>query len=133
MIYRVWLAIALVLSLASGSTAGAQQAGGSIGVALTVLQPVGTQTVRLAAFSVDGNGVARFETTAPATARATQLVMTSVSSSTTGFVPQQQRPALVAGNGASRLSYVVNVGRSPRHDDARPVELLVEYLTVAGT
>jgi hypothetical protein len=122
------LAVAAVPALAQ-----AQQVGGALGVSLTILKPVTTQAVRVTGFSVDRDGVARLETTAPTTAHASQLVMATVASSTSGFAPVEQAPALVAGaDDATRLSYRLNVGRATR-DAGRAVELRVQYLTVAGT
>ena len=110
-----------------------QQVGGALGVSLTILEPVATQPVRVTGFSVDRNGVARLETTAPTTAHASQLVMATVGSSTSGFAPVEQAPALVAGaDDATRLSYRLDVGRA-KGEAGRPVELRVQYLTVAGT
>jgi hypothetical protein len=113
--------------------AGAQQVGGSLGVSLTILKPVTTQAVRVTGFTVDRDGVARLETTAPTTAHASQLVMATVASSTRDFAPVEQAPALVAAaDEATRLSYRLDVGR-PSGSADRAVELRVQYLTVAGT
>ena len=128
--------LALLAAFAVAATpamAQGQQVGGALGVSLTILRPVTTQPVRVTGFSVDRDGVARLETTAPTSAHASQLVMTTVASSTSGFAPVAQAPALVAGaDDATRLSYRVNVGRE-NGEGGRPLELRVEYLTVAGT
>jgi hypothetical protein len=125
--------LAGLAAAAMPAMAGAQQVGGSLGVSLTILKPVTTQPVRVTGFSVDRDGVARLETTAPTTAHASQLVMTTVASSTRGFAPVEQTPALVAAaDDATRLSYRLDVGRASGSAD-RAVELRVQYLTVAGT
>jgi hypothetical protein len=121
-------AVAAMPALAHG-----QQVGGALGVSLTILKPVATVAVRVTGFSVDREGVARLETTAPTTAHASQLVMATVASSTSGFAPVAQAPALVAGaDDAAPLIYRLNGGRASG-EAGRPVELRVQYLTVAGT
>jgi hypothetical protein len=113
--------------------AQSQQVGGALGASLTILKPVTTQPVRVTGFTVGRDGVARLETTAPTTAHASQLVMATVASSTSGFAPVEQIPALVAGaDDATRLSYRLDVGRASG-EAGRPVELRIQYLTVAGT
>jgi hypothetical protein len=58
--------------------------------------------------------------------------MATVASSASGFSPVPQSPALLAADAAdSRLRYRLQVGRNGAAD--RPVELRVQYLTVAGT
>jgi hypothetical protein len=131
------VAVAL-LAAATPRLARAQRVGGSIGVSLTILQPVATQTVRVTGFSIDENGVARLETTAPTSGEASQLVMASVASSTNGFARVQQTPVVLRGVGGSadearRMSYLVNVGRPSPVTPQRDVELRIEYLAVAGT
>jgi hypothetical protein len=132
------LAALALLAAATPSLAGAQRVGGSIGVSLTILQPVATQAVRVTGFSIDENGVARLETTAPTSGEVSQLVMASVASSTNGFARVRQAPVILRGVGAStgaarRMSYLVNVGRTSPVTSQRDVELRVEYLAVAGT
>lgn len=133
------LAALAVFAAATPSLVGAQRVGGSIGASLTILQPVATQAVRLTGFSVDANGVARLETTAPTSGEASQLVMASVASSTNGFARVRQAPVVLRGSGAAtadaarRMSYLVNVGQSGSVVQRRDVELRIEYLAVAGT
>jgi hypothetical protein len=128
-----WALVAGLLLSAAPATARGQQVGGAIGVSLTVLQPVSTQPVRVTEFHVDRDGVAHLETTAPTSAHASQLVMATVASSASGFSPVPQSPALLAADAAdARLSYRLQVGRATGGTQ-RPVELRVQYLTVAGT
>jgi hypothetical protein len=125
------------LLLLTAGTVTAQNVGGSIGVSLTILQPVTTQAVQIVGFNVDRTGMATVETTSPVTGAATQLVMTNVSSSSSRFVPQQQASSLVRGEQQqrtpARISYQVNVGKHVHGVDREPVQLLVQYLAVAGT
>ena len=118
--------------------AHAQTANGSLGVSLTILQPVATESVRLLGLAVDRAGMATIATTAPVSGPASQVIMTSVASSTSGFVPVQQAPALIHARGASdaapRFDYRVDVGARRASDAARrPVQLRIQYLAVAGT
>ena len=123
--------------------AEAQRVGGSIGVSLTILEPVTTRAVEVTGFRVDRDGMATVETTAPTSGQASQVVMTRVASSADGFVPVRLAPVLLrgAGSGAAessvgghRMHYLVNVGRVARDAGAqRDVELRIEYLAVAGT
>jgi hypothetical protein len=134
---RASLLATLVLAVAPRG-AMAQRAGGSIGVSLTVLQPVGTRAVEVTRFSVARDGTASLRTTAPTTAPVSQLVMTRISSSANGFVSTMQAPALLRGDGAAdvaerELSYQFDVGRSSPTDAPHDVRLRVEFLTVAGT
>jgi hypothetical protein len=145
-----WISGAAIVAalLAAPVAAWGQQVGGSIGVSLTVLQPVATTPVRLTAFSVDRNGIARLETTAPTSGPAAQVVMATVSSSASGFAPVEQTPALVeasrmgpsqssaatsAAPAAARLSYRVDLGRAPVGSTSHDVTVRIAYLTVAGT
>ena len=133
---RSWvLAAALIVATGGAASVGpTQQVTGSIGVSLTILPPVADQPLRVTRVSVSRDGVARFETTAPTSARTSQLLMASVSSSATGFAPEPQPPALVpASRAESRLRYLVNVGHTDRSVEARPVEVRVQFLMVAGT
>jgi hypothetical protein len=104
-----------------------------MGASITILQPMAGQPVRVTGFSVDRNGVARLETTIPTSARTSQLVMTRVSSSTTDVAREPLVSALVPSDPASRMRFLVNVGRAPEDTAQRRLELRVQYLTVAGT
>jgi hypothetical protein len=110
-----------------------QQVAGSIGASITILQPIAGQPVRVTGFSVDRNGVARLETTMPTSARTSQLVMTRVSSSTMDIAREPLASTLVPSDTASRMRFLVNVGRAAEGADQRRLELRVQYLTIAGT
>lgn len=135
----VQLAAALVLSIAARpADVRAQNVTGSIGVSLTVLQPVATESVELLGVEVDRAGMATIAMTAPVSGPASQLVMTSVASSTTSFVAVQQAPSIIRARGAAggpaRLHYLVEVGPGDRAaSEQRPVEVRIKYLAVAGT
>jgi hypothetical protein len=131
--YLAWVLIGFAPSVASG-----QRVGGSIGASLTILQPVATQAVEVTALRLGRDGTAVFRTTAPTAGQASQIVMTSVSSSTNGFVPVRQVPVLLRGAGdpdsaARQMSYRVDVGRVVSAEAPRDVQLRIEYLAVAGT
>lgn len=116
----------------------AQRIGGSMGVSLTVLPPVGTRAVEVTGFRIGRDGTASLRTTAPTTARVSQLVMARISSSANGFVAATQPPALLRAAGATgaaerELSYRVDVGGSAANDAPHDVRLRIEFLTVAGT
>jgi hypothetical protein len=116
----------------------AQRVGGSLGVSLTVLQPVGSRAIEVTGFHVNRDGTASFRTTAPTAAQVSQLVMTRVLSSANAFAPASQRPAMLcpdrAANAAEcELSYRVDVGRSDAGGAPRDVQLRIEVLAVAGT
>ncbi|MDB4883558.1 MAG: hypothetical protein JWL95_2324 [Gemmatimonadetes bacterium] len=115
--------------------AQATPASGSIGVSLTILQPVATRAVELLGFSVDRAGMARFQTSAPVSGPASQVVMTTVSSSLSSFAPAQQAPTLVGTQAApTTFSYLVHVGTPDRAAvGQRPVIVRIQYLAVAGT
>src|SRR3954447_13780334 len=134
------------VSALTATVAHAQRSNGSIGVSLEILQPVSTQAVRVLGFSVDPSGMATLRTTSPVHGSASQVVMSSIASSAANFESVQQRPALVRGelrtgdeSGLSnadspQLSYRVNVGHvASAFADARPVQLRIRYLAVAGT
>ncbi len=125
----------MVAATGGGASVGrTQQLSGSIGVSLTILQPVVSQPMRVTSFSIDRAGVARLETTIPASAPTSQLVMTRVTSSTMAVAPDLRSAALVPpSDTASRMNLFVNVGRALRVAEPRRLELRVEYLTVAGT
>jgi hypothetical protein len=134
------LALAAVLTGVLPADAAAQRVGGSIGVSLTILEPVTTRGVEVTGFRVDKDGRATLETTAPTTGQTSQLVMARVSSSANGFQPVEQAPVLVAGErrdaparAASRMSYRVDVGGAGAAGAGRDVQLRIEYLAVAGT
>ena len=136
-----WLIASLLASLvlaAAPRSAVAQRVGGSMGVSLTVLQPLGTRAVEVTAFRIERDGTASLRTTAPATAQVSQVVMARISSSANGFVPASQAPALLRNAGAAGpaerdLSYRVEVGRGSTDGAPRDVRLRIEFLTVAGT
>ena len=134
------LALAAILAGVLPANAAAQRVGGSIGVSLTILEPVTTRGVEVTGFRVDKDGRATLETTAPTTGQTSQLVMARVSSSANGFQPVEQAPVLVAGDrrdaaasAASRMSYRVDVGGAGAAGAPRDVQLRIEYLAVAGT
>ena len=129
------LAAAIIGATGSAASVGrTQQMIGTIGASLTILQPVASQPIRVTGFTVDRDGVARVEMTVPSSARTSQLVMTRVTTSATGFVPEPQPPMLVPRSSAdSRVRCHVRVVRDLRAAYTRPLELRVEYLTVAGT
>ena len=126
------LAIALLAGL--GAEARSQRAGGSIGVSLTILQPLSTQPVQVVGFDVDRNGLATLQTTSPATAPVSQIVMASVErESPTGAVTRQDGAPTTTMVASPALRYVVDLG-APRAVAAREtVQLRLRYLTVAGT
>lgn len=72
-----------------------QQVGGSIGVSLTILEPVAETQPRVIAFDVDRAGIVHIESTLPTSARTSRLVMARVSSSTNGIAAEPQLPMLV--------------------------------------
>jgi hypothetical protein len=135
------LALAAALLTIAPSEALAQRLGGSIGVSLTVLEPVATQPVQVTALRVGRDGVATVETTAPTTGPTSQLLMARVSSSTRadGGVPSAVMLGAARGvsgdrlAGAGRISHRVDVGRTPTGAPTRDVQLRIEYLAVAGT
>lgn len=137
--------LGLVVALISGSpaTSHAQRAGGSIGVSVTILEPVATRAVEVTGFRLERDGRATLETTAPAAGRISQLVMARVWSSANGFQPAEEPPVLLGGDrgaevaaldaGTQRMSHRVDVGRAAPGAKAREVQLRFEYLVVAGT
>jgi hypothetical protein len=146
------IATAVLLAASSGRAQGqSTRTGGSIGVSLTILQPVTTQAVRLLDFHVDRNGMATVETSAPISGSASRAVMSSIVSSASGsevevpMIARESRPALrgdasrsssaaIADSAPTRFTYLVSVGRPGRAAaDARPVQLRIRYLAVAGT
>lgn len=134
----LWTCLAWVLIGLAPSVASGQRVGGSIGVSLTILEPVATRAVEVTGLRLRRDGTAVFQTTAPTAAQASQIVMTRVSSSTNGFVPVGQAPTLLRGAGdadsaAQQMSYRVDVGRAATADAPRDVQLRIEYLAVAGT
>ena len=132
---RSWtLAAALVAATGGAASVGrTQQVIGSIGVSLTIREPIAAPELRVTGFDVDRDGIARIETTLATSTRTSQLVMTRLSSPTTAFTPVPQPPMLVApSRSAARARYLVNVGCEHRTDRARPTELRVEFLIVAA-
>jgi len=129
------LASALLAATSGVASVGqTQQLAGSIGVSLTIQQPVASQPMRVTGFRVDRSGVTRLETTIPTATRASQVVMVRVSSAAMDFAPDSQGPVLVPpADTAMRLHLLVNVGRATPNGAPRRLGLRVEYLTVAGT
>lgn len=139
----------MLMALATAPTvARAQDAGGSIGVSLTILPPVTTQAVQLLAFGVERDGTARLETTTPMESSTSLIVMTTVASSASGFVPIAQAPSLVrttrrpeapeslassTDSPAPRLRYEVDLGRPQDGPAPRDASVRISYLVVAGT
>ena len=139
---HLWLLVALISG--SPATAHAQRAGGSIGVSLTILEPLATRAIEVTGFRLGRDGRVTLETTAPTAGRISQLVMARVSSSANGFQPVEQPPVLLGGERggegavaldarAQRMSHRVDVGRAAPGAEAREVQLRIEYLVVAGT
>jgi hypothetical protein len=150
---------AIVIAMLAGArpevaSGQSMRTGGSMGVSLTILQPIATQPVQLLGFSVDRAGMATIETSAPVSGPASQVVMTSVSSSTSSFVPVLQAPTLVGGrqraasgdaterdasgtssaSAPARFSYLIDLGKRDKASvGPRPVQLRIQYLAVAGT
>jgi hypothetical protein len=130
------LAAALIAATGGAASVGrTQQVVGSIGVSLTIFEPISALQPRVTRIDLGRDGIARIETMFPASTRTSQLVMARVSSSTTGFATVPQPPMLIApSSGARRVRYLVSVGGDGRADRAQPRELRVEYLVVvAGT
>jgi hypothetical protein len=127
------LAAALVVATGGAASVGrTQQVTGSIGATLTIIEPVAAPRFLVSGFDVGRDGVARFETTIPLALRTPPLVIARVSSST-DFTPEAPASVLIApASGATRLRYLVRVGRDRRADHTRPTELRVEYLIVAA-
>ena len=126
----------LLLAVTGGvaSVGRGQQVTSSIGASLTILEPAGLAPPRVTGFDVGRDGIAHIETMLSPLPRASQLVMARIWSSATPFTPELQPPTLVTpSSAATRVHYRVPVGRDRRTDRARPTELRVEYLIVAGT
>ena len=103
-------------------------------VSLTILAPVTTQPVRVLGLDVDRNGVATLEATTPSVGPVSQIVMASISRESSLGVSASLPSAQVPAKGASaRLSYLVGRGPSRADVQREPVQLLLRYLTVAGT
>ena len=131
---RSWILAAVWVAATGGvaSVGRTQQVSGSIGVSLTILEPVAAPGLRVTRFDVSRDEVARIETTVSSSVRTSQLVMTRIWSSSAGFTPEQQPPMLVApSSDALRARYRVSIARE-RRDHGRPTELRVEYLIVAA-
>lgn len=147
---RLTLAAMLaVLSLARPA-AYAQNVNGSLAVSATILPPVPKQETRLTAFSVGRDGKAQLETTGPVAGPVSQIVMWSVSSSATGFVPVEQPPMRIRaahaaepmaptssrGTRATPLRFGVDLGAtqgSPVDSSSHDVTVRIHYLIVPGT
>lgn len=139
------LAASIVVATSGSAAVGhTQQVTGAIGVSLVILQPVASQPVRVTRFSLGSDGVVRLETTVPTSARTSQVVMTRVASSANGFASEPQLPTLVPPSSTeSRVrchvrAFLIPSERSDSKDphgaiSSPPLELRVEYLTVAGT
>ena len=102
----------------------------------------------LRSFRVDRDGTARLEMTSPITSSVSAIVMSTVSSSVSGFVPVAQPPALVRGTprrlwreGATRssesrapqLRYEIELGPAPERSTSHDVSVRVTHLIVPGT
>ena len=148
--WRAWRSLAPMLTALATAPASteAQQVGGALGVSLTVLPPVSTSPVTLRSFRVDRDGIARFETTPPITGPASAIVMSTVSSSVSGFVPVAQPPALVRGTPrrlwrdgttrtrdlrASPWRYEIELGPAPERSTSHDVSVRLTHLIVPGT
>ena len=147
---RAWPSLAAILaSLATApAITWAQHVGGALGVSLTVLPPAGTQRVDLISFHVARDGIARLETTAPIASSVSVIVMSTVSSSTNGFVPLAQAPALVNATRrrerleaatpphnarAPQLRYEVQLNPASLHSASHDVWVRITHLVVPGT
>ena len=117
-------------------------------VSLTVLPPVRTQTVDVLSFRVARDGHTRLETTAPIAGPVSMIVMSTVSSSTNGFVPVVQPPVLMNATrrrgrfdagalphdaGAPRLRYDIEPGPAPVRTESPDVSIRITYLVIPGT
>lgn len=132
------LLLVTALTVARPGIASAQRTDGSIGVSLTIVPPVATQTVRVTAVHLDRDGIAVVRTMMPTAAHASQVVMTRVTSSVDGRGPARSVPAFRCAThatecAASELRYHVDVRRSGDGVAPRDVQLRIEYLVVAGT
>ena len=140
----------LAVLLMARPTAHAQSVNGSLAVSATILPPAPGPETRLTAFSVGRDGVAKLETRSSIAAPVSQIVMWSVSSSTSGFVPVMQPPMRIRAaqrpaseDSASphetremRLRFGVDlggIGSSPTDSSARDVIVRVHYLIVPAT
>ena len=145
-----WRSLAVILTalVVAPAIVRAQEVSGALSVALTVLPPVRTQAIELLEFHVDRDGAARLETTTPAASSVSLLVMTTVTSSGDGSRAVPQAPVLVEGShhgdslGAlpasrtsrtPRLSYQLDLGRSPAGSGSHEATVRISYLVVAGT
>lgn len=126
---------AALLALAP-ERASAQRVGGSIGVSLTVLEPVAASAAEVTALRIGRDGIALVETTVPTSGPTSQLVMARVTSSAGGAAarpaPVVPRALGVAAEGA-RIGHRIDVGRAAASAATRDVQLRIEYLAVAGT
>ena len=136
------LAVAAVALALTPDRASGQRVGGSIGVSLTVLEPVATRSVQVTNARVGRDGVATVETTAPMSGPTSQLVMSRIVNASNGHAPVPRAhlvPAdrgLAAQDGAhvlARITHRIGVADATRPAGTRDVQLRIEYLTVAGT
>lgn len=147
---RAWPSLAAILVALATAPAitWAQHLGGALGVSLTVLPPASTQPVALLSFRVAGDGIARLETTAPIASSVSAIVMSSVSSSASGFVPLAQAPVLLnathprtpredttrlPNSRAPQMRYEVELEPAAAHAQSHNVSLRITYLVVPGT
>jgi hypothetical protein len=148
--WRAWPSLAVILTALATAPAitWAQQISGALGVSLVVLPPVSTQPVDVMSFRVDQDGIARLETTAPIAGSMSAIVMSTVSSSASGFVPQARAPALVNAtcrpewleatirphySRAPQLCHEVDLGPASVRSQSRDVSVRISYLVVPGT
>jgi hypothetical protein len=141
----------MLAALAAAGPAHAQRVSGSLGVTATILPPIPKQAARLLAVDVERSGIVRLETAPPRVGHVTQIVMSTMSSSTNGFVPVEHAPVLVASAPRAgslaheagrpdaedpRMRFELNVGRlgaaSPT-PSAQDITVLISYLIVPGT
>ena len=118
-----------------------------MGVSLTVVPPVRTQSVDVISFRVARNGRTRLETTAPIAGPVSMIVMSTVSSSTNGFLPVAQAPALANATHrrerfdatpphdarVPRLRYDTELGLAPVRSESRDVLIRITCLVIPGT
>lgn len=126
-------AMSMLLAFGTAAHAQSMRSGGSIGVSLTILPPVATESARLLGFDVDRNGLATLRMSAPASRPASRIVMTSVVAESMGAAPRRVATLAPSAGSSAPLRYVVDLGRSPEGEPRQPVQLRLQYLTVAGT
>jgi hypothetical protein len=119
-----------------------------MGVSLNVLPPVRTQPVDVISFSVARDGRIRLETTAPIAGPVSMIVMSTVSSSTNGFLRVVQASALLNATHrrgrfdartpphdprAPRLRYDMELGLAPVRSEPRDISIRITCLVIPGT